>query len=90
MEVPGRESDGLPSPQLMVIEETVPSGSLVEKFTVTAWPARAGFGETPVAFTIGGLSFTVRGDVVWTVEPLLSVAVIVIVKTVEVELPMVA
>ena len=59
MDVPGSESDGVPSPQLTMTEETVPSGSLVVKLTVTAWPATAGSGETLVTPTIGGLSFTV-------------------------------
>ena len=77
--VPARESDGLPSPQLTMIEETVPSGSLVEKLTLTGWPARAGFGETPVTLVIGGLSLTVTETRTCPVEPLLSVAVTVMV-----------
>jgi len=88
--VPGSKSDALPSPQFTTIDETVPSGSLVEKLTVTVVPARAGFGDTPATVTVGGLSFTVIDDVAWPEEPLLSVAVTVIAKTMEVEPPVLA
>jgi len=58
-----------------MMEETVPSGSLVEKLTLTGWPARAGFGDTPVTLVIGGLSLTATEARACPVEPLLSVAV---------------
>ena len=80
MEVPGSESAVVPSPQLTMIEATVPSGSLAVNLTVTVWPARAGFGETLLTFTVGGRSFTVTAAADCPTEPLLSVAVTVIVK----------
>ena len=57
---------------------------------MTVVPARAGFGDTPATVTVGGLSFTVTDDVAWPEEPLLSVAVTVTAKTLEVELPVLA
>jgi len=63
VEDPSRVSAELPSAQLTVTVDIVPSGSLVEKFTVTVWPARAGFGETLETLTVGGRSFTVTEPV---------------------------
>jgi hypothetical protein len=63
-----------------VIEETVPSGSVAVKVTVTGCPVFAGFGETFVIVTTGARSFTVSDVMAEPVEPLLSVAVTVIVK----------
>ena len=57
--VPGRLSGAIPSPQSMLKEEIAPSGSVAENVTVTVWPTRAGFGETPPTVTVGGLSLTV-------------------------------
>jgi hypothetical protein len=39
-----------------VIEETVPSGSLAVKVTVTVWPVLAGFGVNVLIVTVGGAS----------------------------------
>lgn len=64
----------------MLKEEIEPSGSVAENVTVTVWPARAGFGETPLNVTAGGLSETVSDVVAKPVAPLLSVAVTVIVN----------
>ena len=73
-------STGLLSPQLTVIDETVPSGSVAVKVSVTRTPVLTGFGETFVTLTTGGLSLTVSEVVAKPVEPLLSVAVTVMVK----------
>ncbi len=69
----------VPSPQLTVMEETVPSGSVEVKLTVTVAPVRAGFGETLPTVTIGNWSFTVS-NVVPEPGPALLVAVTVIVN----------
>jgi hypothetical protein len=61
------------------MDETVPSGSVVVKLTVTITPVFAGFGETVDIVTTGGLSFTVS-VVVPEPGPALLVAVTVIVK----------
>ena len=61
--VPGRLSGVVPSPQLTLRVEIAPSGSVAENVTVTVWPTRAGFGETPLTVTVGGLSFTVSVEV---------------------------
>jgi hypothetical protein len=62
------------------MEETVPSGSVVERVRVTNWPVLTGLGERFAMLTAGGLSFTVTELVAWLNEPLLSVTVIVIVN----------
>ncbi len=80
MAVPARVSSGLLSPQLTMIDETVPSGSVAVKVTVTRIPVLTGFGEMFVRLTTGGLSLTVSDAVAKPVEPLLSVAVTVMVK----------
>ena len=86
MAVPGRVSAAVPSPQLTLIYETVPSGSAVVKVTVTICPVFAGFGETLVTVAVGGLSFTT--SVVWPDPgPALFVAVTVIVNMCDVEVP---
>lgn len=80
MAVPGRLSAAEPSPQFTPKVEIVPSGSVAENVTVTVWPTRAGFGETLLTVTPGGLSLTVSDVLVEPVAPLLSVAVTVIVN----------
>ena len=47
-----------PSPQLMLINEMVPSGSEAVKFILTIWPGLVGLGVIPVAVNVGDLSFT--------------------------------
>jgi hypothetical protein len=74
--VPARLLGVVPSPQLTVTEETVPSGSVVEKVRVTNWPVLTGLGERPAMLTAGGLSFMVTELVAWPNEPLLSVTII--------------
>jgi len=78
--VPAILSRADPSPQLTVIDETVPSTSVAVKVTVTDCPVLAGLGETFVTFTTGGLSLIVSEVTPVLVEPLLSIAVTVIVK----------
>ena len=78
MAVPGRLSTAEPSPQFTLKEEIEPSGSVAENVTVTVWPTRAGFGETLLTVTTGGLSLTVSDVEAEPVDPLLSVAVSVI------------
>ena len=85
--VPERLSGVVPSPQLTVMDETEPSTSLAVNVTVTSCPVLAGFGETFVTLTAGGLSLTVSVATDEPVEPLLSVAVMVIVKVLDVEVP---
>lgn len=85
---PGRVSTGLLSPQLTVIDETVPSGSVAVKLTVTCVPVFTGFGATLVPVTTGILSFTVS-LVVPDPGPALLVAVTVIVKVCDFRLPVV-
>ena len=62
------------------MEEIVPSGSVAVKVAVTRTPVLTGFGEMLVILTTGGLSLTFSDIVAEPVEPLLSVAVTVIVK----------
>jgi hypothetical protein len=62
------------------MEETVPSGSVDEKVRVTRVPVLTGLGETLTMLTVGGRSFIVTEPVAGVLEPLLSVAVIVMVK----------
>jgi len=63
-----------------MMEAVAPSGSVAENVTVTFWPIRAGFGETPLTVVTGGLSLTVSDVVAQPVEPLLSFAVTVTVN----------
>ena len=78
--VPVRISGVEPSPQLTVMDDIVPSLSVAVKVTVTGCPALAGFGETLVSVTTGGLSLTVSDMMAEPVEPPLSVTASVIVK----------
>ena len=69
-----------PSPQLTVTPVT---GIVLEtvKLTVTVWPVLAGLGETLLIVTVGARGAVTLSEVVpepW--DPLLSVAVTVIVK----------
>ncbi len=59
----------------------VPSRSVAEKVAVTNVPVGVGEGSTDVTATVGGLSVIVTVVVPEPVEPLLSVAVTVMVKT---------
>ena len=77
--VPPRVSGVLLSPQLTVIDEIVPSGSVAVKDAVTVWPVFAGFGVTVEIVTTGGRSFMVS-VVVAKPAPPLFVAVTVMVK----------
>ena len=85
--MPGRLSGVVRSPQSTLIALTDPSASLAENVTVTVCPINAGFGETLFTATIGGLSFTVSDALAEPVEPLLSVAVRVMLNVREVTLP---
>jgi hypothetical protein len=78
VEVPGRLMIA-PSPQAIVKEETVPSGSVAAKLTVTGAPVRTGFGETLLIVMVGARSLTVS-DVEPEPDPALFVAVTTIVK----------
>jgi len=69
----------VPSPQTIVNEEIVPSGSEEEKPTVTVDPVGAGFGEIVLIATVGGRSFTVS-ETLPDPDPALLVAVTTIVK----------
>ena len=71
------------------MDETVPSGSVAVKLTVTVAPVFAGFGETVDIVTIGGLSFIVS-VVVPEPGPALFVAVTVMVKTCDFAVPVFA
>jgi hypothetical protein len=84
--VPERMSSAEPSPQLTVIEETVPSGSVAVKVALTIWPILAGFGETFVIVTTGGLSFMVS-MIVAEPGPALFVAVTAMVNILLVTAP---
>ncbi len=85
--VPGRLSRAVPSPQSMLKEEIAPSGSVAENVTVTVWPTRTGFCETPPTVMAGGLSFTVSDAMAEPAEPPLSVAVIVTANAFDLALP---
>jgi hypothetical protein len=74
---------------LTIVEAIVPSGSVAEKVRVTCWFVRAGFGETPVTLAVGGLSFMATELAAEPVEPLLSVAIVVMVKVWDLALPVV-
>ena len=78
--MPVRVVTGDESPQLTVIDETVPSGSVTEKARVTNCPVLAGLGKTLTVPTTGDLSFIITEPAAGVVEPLLSVAVTVMVK----------
>ena len=84
--VTDRLSGAVPSPQLTVIPVTG-VGLETVNVTVTVCPINAGFGETLFTATIGGLSFTVSDALAEPVEPLLSVAVRVMLNVREVTLP---
>ena len=86
---PARLSGVVLSPQLTIIEETVPSGSVAVKAAVTNCPVLAGFGETVEIVTTGARSFTVS-VVVAEPGPPLFVAVTVIVKAWIIALPVLA
>jgi hypothetical protein len=78
--VTDRLSDAVPSPQLTVIPVT---GVVLEtvNVTVTVWPVLAGFGVTPVIFTVGASGEETVSEIVPDpTDPLLSVAATVIVK----------
>jgi hypothetical protein len=76
-----------PSPKLTQVFE-IASSSVAETVTVTVAPSLAGLGETLVMLTVGARSFTVK-DVaaVVVVRPAASVALAVMLKTLEAELP---
>ncbi len=78
--VPARISGAEPSLQLTETDDMVPSISVAVKVTVTSCPVLAGFGETLVSVTTGGLSLIVSDVMAELVDPLLSVTVRVIVK----------
>ena len=83
---PPRVSTADPSPQLTVMEETVPSGSVPANVTVTNCPVFAGFGLTLETVTAGGRSFT-TSVVVPDPGPALLVAVTVIVNVCDFRFP---
>jgi hypothetical protein len=74
----------VPSPQSTVVELIVPSGSEDVIDTVTVWPVETDAGDDVNVMT-GGLSETVTGDEYFPVDPLLSVALTVIVKLFDVD-----
>jgi hypothetical protein len=76
----------VPSPQSTVVELIVPSGSEDVIDTVTVWPVETDAGDDVNVMT-GGLSETVTGDEYFPVDPLLSVALTVIVKLFDVDVP---
>ena len=88
--VPARLVGVVPSPQLTVMEVTVPSGSVVENVMLTIWPVLTGLGEGLDVLTVGGLSFMVTELVARPNEPLLSVAVVVMVNVWDTALPVLA
>ena len=77
-----------PSPQLTVIEDRMPSGSLAVKDMLTVWFVLAGVGETLVSVSVGGLSVTVS-DTVADPCPAPLVAVTLMVNACDWELPVV-
>ncbi len=85
--VPARVWTGEPSPQLTVKEAIVPSGSVAEKVTVISVPVGAVAGVAGFTVTVGALSVMVSVPVAEPAEPLLSVAVTVMVKTLLVTAP---
>ena len=76
----------VPSPQSTLVELIVPSGSDEVIDTVTVWPVETDAGDT-VKVMIGGRSETVTCEEYFPVEPLLSVALTVIVKMSVVAVP---
>ena len=76
----------VPSPQSTFVELIVPSGSEEVIVTVTVWPVERDEGDAVNVIT-GGRSETVTWDEYFPVEPLLSVALTVIVKVLEVDVP---
>ena len=86
MAVPGRVSMAVPSPQLMAMDETVPSGSVAENVSVTCCPVFAGFGLTLDMVNVGGRSFT-TSVVVPDPGPAPLVAVTVMVKVCDFAFP---
>lgn len=84
--MPESVSTAVPSPQLTVMEEMVPSGSAVAKVIVTNCPVFAGFGRTEETVAVGGRSLTVS-VVVEEPGPALFVAVTVIVKICDLRVP---
>ena len=83
--VPDRVSI-VPSPQSTFIETTVPSGSVAEIVRVTFWFVLTDV-EDGLKVGIGTLSLIVTCDEVEVIDPLLSVAVIMIVNILDVEEP---
>ncbi len=79
--MPARLSGVVPSPQLTVIPVTV-AVLLTVNVTVTVAPVFAGLGVGLLTVTAGTPTgvWTVTGDVACPADPLLSVAVTVIVK----------
>lgn len=77
--VPARLSTGVPSPQLTVIEEIVPSESVAVNDAVTVWPMPAGLGVTEDIVTTGDRSLIVS-MVLACPDPPEFVAVTMIVK----------
>ena len=78
--VTAKLSGAVPSPQLTVIPVTG-VGLETVNVTVTVWPVLAGFGVTPVIFTVGAEpEETVSAIVPDPTEPLLSVEATVILK----------
>ncbi len=84
---PDSTSGDDPSPQLTVIDDIVPSGSVAEKLMVRVWPVIAWLGRALLIVRLGdsSLTFSVAAALV---RPLLSVAIAVIVKVWIWELPM--
>ena len=81
VELPGRPSAGVPSPQFTVMPVTDTVLDTVN-VTVTVWPVVVGLGVGLLTFTVGGETgvWTLTDPVPWPVESLLSTAVTVIVN----------
>ena len=81
VELPGRLSTAVPSPQFTVMPVT---GTVLDAVNVmvTVWPVAVGLGVGLLTLTVGGETgvWTVTDPVPWPVEPLLSTAVTVIVN----------
>jgi hypothetical protein len=84
--VPAKLSGVVPSPQLTVIPVTVTELETVN-VTVTIWPVVAGLGVGALTTTTGTPTgaVTTTDPVAWLVEPLLSVALTVMVYVFAVE-----
>ena len=76
----------VPSPQSILVELIVPSGSEDVIDTVTVWPVDTDVGDSVKVMT-GIRSETVTWDEDIPVEPLLSVALTVIEKIFDVDVP---